>query len=74
MKSKIVYSGLITAARLKALGIESIVLDRHARVGDSWAHRYDCLKVHVPTSNCEMPYTCKLLLHLQSDYLLANLA
>ncbi|KAI9712011.1 MAG: hypothetical protein M1820_001719 [Bogoriella megaspora] len=49
-------SGLTTAARLKALGVESVILDRNARVGDSWACRYDCLRFHVLTSNCEMPY------------------
>lgn len=49
----------MTAARLKALGVESVVLDRNAQVGDSWAYRYDSLRIHVPTSNCEMPYTCK---------------
>ncbi|KAF2871931.1 hypothetical protein BDV95DRAFT_606500 [Massariosphaeria phaeospora] len=50
-------SGLMTAARLKALGVESVVLDRNAQVGDSWAQRYDSLRFHVPTSNFEMPYT-----------------
>lgn len=56
----IVYSGLMTAARLKALNVESVVIDRNAEIGDNWTHRYDCLKFHVPTSNCEMPYSCKL--------------
>jgi cation diffusion facilitator CzcD-associated flavoprotein CzcO len=59
-QSLIVYSGLITAARLKALGVDSVVIDRNAHVGDNWTQRYDCLRFHVPTSNCEMPYTCKL--------------
>lgn len=49
----------MTAARLKALGVESVVADRNAHVGDSWALRYDCLRFHVPTSNCEMPYYCQ---------------
>ncbi|KAL9114866.1 MAG: hypothetical protein Q9227_001109 [Pyrenula ochraceoflavens] len=49
-------SGIMTAARLKALGVESVVLDRNAQVGDNWANRYDSLRFHVPTSNCEMPY------------------
>lgn len=48
----------MTAARLKALGVESVVADRNVAVGDSWALRYDCLRFHVPTSNCEMPYFC----------------
>ncbi|KAI1409052.1 hypothetical protein F5Y13DRAFT_171064 [Hypoxylon sp. FL1857] len=49
-------SGLMTAARLKALGVESVLIDRNAQLGDNWANRYDCLKFHVPTSNCELPY------------------
>ncbi|KAI2778207.1 hypothetical protein F4815DRAFT_494773 [Daldinia loculata] len=49
-------SGLMTAARLKALGVESVVIDRNAQIGDNWRNRYDCLKFHVPTSSCEMPY------------------
>lgn len=54
-----VHSGLMMAARLKALGVESVLVDKTSRVGDSWANRYDCLKFHVPTSNCEMPYRCE---------------
>ncbi|KAK7733905.1 hypothetical protein SLS53_008055 [Cytospora paraplurivora] len=49
-------SGLMTAAQLKALGVESVIADRNAQVGDNWTRRYDCLKFHVPTSNCELPY------------------
>ncbi|KAF5617232.1 K+ transport flavoprotein [Fusarium tjaetaba] len=44
------------AARLKAYGVESIMAERNARVGDNWAKRYDCMKFHVPTSFCDMPY------------------
>lgn len=48
------------AARLKALGVESIMAERNARVGDNWANRYDCMKFHVPTSLAEMPYMSTL--------------
>jgi thioredoxin reductase len=44
------------AARLKALGVSSIMADRNANVGDNWALRYDSLKFHVPTSYCGLPY------------------
>ncbi|KAF9778515.1 hypothetical protein IL306_003967 [Fusarium sp. DS 682] len=44
------------AARLKTLGVESIMAERNAHVGDNWALRYDCMKFHVPTSFCDMPY------------------
>lgn len=33
-------SGLAIAARLRALGISSLILERHARLGDSWRNRY----------------------------------
>ncbi|KAF4452312.1 putative flavoprotein involved in K+ transport [Fusarium austroafricanum] len=44
------------AARLKALGVESIMAERNAHVGDNWALRYDCMRFHVPTSACDKPY------------------
>jgi len=44
------------AARLKTLGVSSIMADRNANVGDNWALRYDSLKFHVPTSYCGLPY------------------
>ncbi|TGJ78431.1 hypothetical protein E0Z10_g10326 [Xylaria hypoxylon] len=64
-------AGLGTAARLKALGVESIAADRNARVGDNWNRRYDCLKIHVPTANCELPYTYYKK-ELQDPYLLTK--
>lgn len=44
------------AARLKALGVDSIIAERNPHVGDNWARRYDCMKFHIPTSFCELPY------------------
>ncbi|PVH93133.1 FAD/NAD(P)-binding domain-containing protein [Periconia macrospinosa] len=64
-------SGLMTAAQLKAYGIESVVLDHNANIGDNWAKRYDSLKFHVPTSNCEMPYI-RYPEKLQSPYRLSK--
>ncbi|KAI0481998.1 hypothetical protein GGR56DRAFT_164706 [Xylariaceae sp. FL0804] len=49
-------SGQMMAARLKALGAESIIIERNAGVGDNWRNRYDCVKFHVPTTACELPY------------------
>ncbi|KAI0972390.1 hypothetical protein F4678DRAFT_471911 [Xylaria arbuscula] len=47
---------ILGAARLKALGVETILADRNNRIGDNWLQRYDSLKFHVPTSTCELPY------------------
>ena len=44
------------AARLKTLGVESIMIDKNAHVGDNWALRYDCMRFHIATSFCELPY------------------
>ncbi|KAE8153297.1 hypothetical protein BDV25DRAFT_169181 [Aspergillus avenaceus] len=44
------------AARLKALGVDSIMAERNAHPGDNWANRYDCMKFHIPTSFCHLPY------------------
>ncbi|KAI1319509.1 hypothetical protein F5Y16DRAFT_101419 [Xylariaceae sp. FL0255] len=49
-------SGLMTAAQLKALGVKAILADRNDKIGDSWLQRYDCLRFHLPTSMCELPY------------------
>lgn len=40
-------AGLTTAAALKMLGFDALVLDKNERVGDSWAQRYDRLHLHT---------------------------
>lgn len=50
------YSGITLAARLKALGVENIMIDKNSEVGQNWTQRYDCLRFHLPTASCEMPY------------------
>ncbi|KAI0540379.1 hypothetical protein GGR58DRAFT_461129 [Xylaria digitata] len=64
-------AGLMTAARLKALGVESIVAERNPHIGDNWDKRYDSLKIHVPTANCELPYAYYRK-ELQNPYLLTK--
>jgi putative flavoprotein involved in K+ transport len=39
-------AGLSVAARLKALGVDTLVVDRHPRVGDNWRLRYHSLTLH----------------------------
>jgi hypothetical protein len=56
-------SAVSLAARLKALGVESVMSEQNAQVGDNWALRYDCLQFHVPTSFCDMPYMRKIPAH-----------
>ncbi|KAG6005656.1 hypothetical protein E4U21_007772 [Claviceps maximensis] len=49
-------AGLTAAVRLKALGINSLVIDRNDRVGDNWRNRYDQLVLHDPVWYDHMPY------------------
>lgn len=34
------HSGLVAAARLKMIGIPTLIIDKHERVGDNWRKRY----------------------------------
>ncbi|KAF9270756.1 FAD/NAD(P)-binding domain-containing protein [Marasmius fiardii PR-910] len=49
-------SGLEIGARLKALGVENLIVEKHARVGDSWRNRYEALCLHDPVWYDHMPY------------------
>ncbi|CAI7632016.1 unnamed protein product [Penicillium glandicola] len=49
-------AAIALAARLKALGVESVMAERNAHAGDNWALRYDSMRFHVPTSLCHLPY------------------
>ncbi|KAG5641535.1 hypothetical protein DXG03_004810 [Asterophora parasitica] len=49
-------SGLAVAARLKALDIKSLVVEKNARIGDNWRNRYDTLSLHNPVWYDHLPY------------------
>ncbi|KIK52790.1 hypothetical protein GYMLUDRAFT_49749 [Collybiopsis luxurians FD-317 M1] len=49
-------SGLQLAARLKFLDIPALMIEKHARVGDTWRKRYDSLSLHSPVWNDHMAY------------------
>ncbi|KAI9792878.1 MAG: hypothetical protein M1833_000990 [Piccolia ochrophora] len=48
--------GLTTAARLKQLGVESLIVDQVANVGDNWRNRYHQLVLHDSVWYDHMPY------------------
>ena len=50
------HAGLSAAASLKALGVETLVVDRMMRVGDNWRLRYHALKLHNMTPSNHLPY------------------
>ena len=44
------------AARLKALGMDSLIIDQSAEVGDVWKKRYEYLSLHFPHWADDLPY------------------
>ncbi|WP_167329538.1 flavin-containing monooxygenase [Rhodococcoides fascians] len=50
------HGGLGLAARLGCLGIDTLVIDRNPRIGDSWRNRYDSLVLHDPVWYDHLPY------------------
>ena len=49
-------AGLSVAARLTQLGVDTLVVDREARIGDSWRRRYHALTLHNETRVNHLPY------------------
>ncbi|MBR0680729.1 NAD(P)/FAD-dependent oxidoreductase [Roseomonas eburnea] len=49
-------AGLSVAARLSLLGVDTLVVDREARIGDSWRNRYHALTLHNETRVNHLPY------------------
>lgn len=49
-------SGLALAARCKALGINSLIIERSEEIGDVWKKRYEYLSLHFPHWADDLPY------------------
>jgi putative flavoprotein involved in K+ transport len=49
-------AGLAIAARLKQLQIDTLIVDREARVGDNWRNRYHALTLHNQVQVNHLPY------------------
>lgn len=50
------HNGLAIAARLQALDVPTLVIDREARVGDTWRKRYEALALHSTVWGDHLPY------------------
>jgi cation diffusion facilitator CzcD-associated flavoprotein CzcO len=50
------HAGLSTAARLKQLQIDTLIVDRGARIGDNWRKRYHALTLHNQVQVNHLPY------------------
>ncbi|MFN0192578.1 MAG: flavin-containing monooxygenase [Aestuariivirga sp.] len=48
--------GIALAARLKRLGVDTLVVEKNPRAGDSWRNRYRTLVLHDPVWYDHLPY------------------
>jgi putative flavoprotein involved in K+ transport len=49
-------AGLSIAARLGQLGVDTLIVDRHQRIGDNWRTRYHSLTLHNEVFVNHLPY------------------
>jgi putative flavoprotein involved in K+ transport len=49
-------AGVTLGARLKALGVPALLIDKQPRVGDQWRSRYKSLTLHDPVWYDHLPY------------------
>jgi cation diffusion facilitator CzcD-associated flavoprotein CzcO len=50
------HAGLTVAARLGQLGVDTLVVDQIARIGDNWRNRYKGLMLHNQVHSNHLPY------------------
>lgn len=50
------HAGLSIAARLKALNVDALIVDRETRIGDNWRKRYHALTLHNQVHVNHLPY------------------
>ncbi|MGJ0184136.1 flavin-containing monooxygenase [Corynebacterium glyciniphilum] len=50
------HCGLEVAAELGQSGVDALLIERNARVGDNWRKRYHSLVMHDPVHSNHMPY------------------
>jgi hypothetical protein len=49
-------AGLCAAARLGQMQVDTLIVDREARIGDNWRHRYHALVLHNQVHVNHLPY------------------
>lgn len=49
-------AGLILAARLRQIGVDTLVVEKLPRVGDNWRNRYHALTLHNEIYSNHLPY------------------
>ncbi len=48
--------GIVLGARLRRLGVPTVIVEKNARAGDSWRNRYRSLVLHDPVWYDHLPY------------------
>lgn len=54
VKAFVGQAGLNIAARLQALSLTILLIEKHARIGDNWRNRYRTLVMHDPINYTHM--------------------
>ncbi|KAJ3578909.1 hypothetical protein NPX13_g1654 [Xylaria arbuscula] len=49
-------SGLALGARLKSMGIRTLIVDKNERIGGAWTHRYQSVKLNTPKYTDHFPF------------------
>lgn len=49
-------AGLSMAARLRTIGVDTLIVDKHPRIGDVWRRRYHSLTLHNEAWVASLPY------------------
>lgn len=66
------HSGLMLAARLDEMGVDTLIVERFERIGDNWRTRYESLALHTLTDVShfpDMPYPRQFPDYLPKDKL-----
>lgn len=50
------HGGLMLGARLRQMGVDALLIERNARVGDNWRNRYNNLTLHNEVFANHFPY------------------
>jgi len=50
------HAGMMLAAHLGKLGVDTLVIERNERAGDNWRKRYHNLALHTPVEMTRFPY------------------
>lgn len=50
------HSGVMIGARLQAMGVSYLIVDKGERPGDSWRKRYESLALHTVGATNQLPY------------------